>query len=136
LRWCTKPFMTKSSYFLEKDITLYQELIVFELSYASWVNNIYWPRTLYPKAKLTLTSISWLAVQYKMGILRLVFIFCCIHSWMALHVRIKTYFLPVFYSITPVNYHLRLQCLYNCQETQLNSRFHGFPWLLSELPRC
>jgi hypothetical protein len=53
-----------------------------------------------------LTSISRLAVQYKMGILCLAFIFCCIRSWMASHVQIKTYFLPVFCSITPEHLHL------------------------------
>jgi hypothetical protein len=57
-------FMTKS-YFLEKD--------------DSDISIIIEPIR-YPKAKLTLTSISRLAVQYKMGILCLAFIFCCIRS--------------------------------------------------------
>jgi hypothetical protein len=122
LKWCMKPFHDKNSYFLEKDYSS----IIIEFIILSLVKCILGSGTKYllakpmryPEAKLTLTSISWLAVQYKMGVLRLAFIFCCIRSWMALHLRIKTYFIPVFYTrtFTPVNYHLRLQCLHNCQE--------------------
>jgi hypothetical protein len=107
------PFHDKNSYFLEKD----DWYIIL-----SWVKCILSTKYLpaepirYPKAKLTLTSISWLAVQSnKMRILHLAFIFCCIRSRMALHVRIKTYFLPVI-----------------CLTSWFNSRFHGFLWSLFE----
>jgi hypothetical protein len=80
----------------------------------------------YPKVKLTLTSISWLAVQYKMEILHLAFIFCCIRSWMALHIRIKTYFVNYIRTFTPVNYHLRLQCLYINQLSRISHSIRGF----------
>jgi hypothetical protein len=122
-------FMTNS--YLEKD---YSDIsIVIEFIILSWVKCILGTKYLpaepirYPKAKLTLSSISWLAVQYKMGILRLAFIFCCIRSWMALHVRIKTYYRVLLnYTrtlFTPVNYHLRLQCLYNSRISRFNSCF-------------
>jgi hypothetical protein len=103
------PFHDKNSYFLEKD-DLIRGLIIIEFIILSWVQCTLGTLPVepiwYPKAKLTLTSISWWAVQYKMGILRLVFIFCCICSWMAFHVQIKTYFLPVSYLITPEHLHM------------------------------
>jgi hypothetical protein len=52
---------------------------------------------------------------------------------MALHVRIKTYFLPVF-TFTPVNEYLRLQCLYNCQEPR--DSIHVFMISRGHYPSC
>jgi hypothetical protein len=81
------PFHDKNSYFLEKDysdISIIIEFIILSWGKCIFLGTKYLPAEpiRYPKAKLTLTSISWLAVQYKMGILRLAFIFCCIRSWM------------------------------------------------------
>jgi hypothetical protein len=48
----------KNFYFLEKDYSIIIELIVFELSYASWVNNIYWPHLISKgKAELDLDQL-------------------------------------------------------------------------------
>jgi hypothetical protein len=101
LRWCTEAFSWQEQLILRKRL-LVIGIVIIELIILSWVMHLgkYLPaapiQRQYPKAKLTLTSISWLAVQYKMGILRLAFIFCCIRSWMALHVWIKTFFSPCF----------------------------------------
>jgi hypothetical protein len=99
------PFHDKNSYFLEKDDSDISITIVGII--LSWVKCIL--GTKYLPAEPTISDIqrqSWPWPRSADWILRLAFIFCCIHSWMVLHEWIKTYFLSVFCLITPKHLHL------------------------------
>jgi hypothetical protein len=94
------PFHDKNSYFLEKDDSDISIIIKFII--LSWV-------CILGTKYLLAEPIRYNGRTYPISKgIRLAFIFCCtfIRSWMGLHVRIKTYFLPVFYLITPEHLHL------------------------------
>jgi hypothetical protein len=108
LRWCTKPFSWQKHLLLGKRLLKYHnrvynlELSSVHLGYYTSDLSIYRPnlsdiqRQSWPWPR----SADWRCNIIKMGILYLAFIFCCIRSWMALHVRIKTFSPRVLLSYT------------------------------------